>query len=277
MATDTIRIIYGRAAVGTLTADIYPVGSLTALATGATVSTTAATGVYTFPAVTPTAGTTYSYHLKDSGVSGQLVAYGFFVALNDGSTIEELDIHSPLRPTVSQRTLDVSSTGEAGIDWANVGSASTTLNLSGTTVKAVTDAITLPTLPTDWITADGLSAGAVTEIQSGLSTLNAAGVRTAIGLAAADLDDQLAALPTALEIADAVWDEATSGHQTAGTFGKQVDTIEGHALIARYGGVVLIGSISNAGTATESYTYGGTTLTFSGLDEDGNRSGVVVS
>ncbi len=262
MATDTVRVVYGRAAVGTLTADIYHFGSLSALATGATVSTTAATGVYTFPAVSPTAGTTYCYHLKDSSYSGQLVAYGYFVAKNDGSTIDELDVHSPLRPTVDQRTIDISTTGEAGIDLANVGSPTTTLNLSGTTVKAVTDAV----------------------------SFTAADIRTAVGLASANLDTQLAdlptvsemttqfdALPTAAENADAVWDEATSGHQTAGSYGAQVTTIEGHALVAMYGGVVQIGAISNSESAGESYTYGGTTLTFSGLDEDGNRAGVVVS
>lgn len=50
---------------------------------------------------------------------------------------------TPLQPTVSGRTLDVSTGGEAGIDWANVGSPTTTLGLSGTTVKAVTDGVTL--------------------------------------------------------------------------------------------------------------------------------------
>ena len=45
--------------------------------------------------------------------------------------------HAPIQGrTVSARgrTLDVSSTGEAGVDWANVGSPTTSLNLSGTTV-----------------------------------------------------------------------------------------------------------------------------------------------
>ena len=41
-----------------------------------------------------------------------------------------------LRPTVAGRTLDVSAGGEAGVDWANVGSPTTTLNLSGTSTKA---------------------------------------------------------------------------------------------------------------------------------------------
>lgn len=44
-----------------------------------------------------------------------------------------------LRSTTNGRTLDVSSGGEAGVDWANVGSPTTTLNLSGTTVKTATD------------------------------------------------------------------------------------------------------------------------------------------
>lgn len=42
---------------------------------------------------------------------------------------------TPLQPTVSGRTLDVSAGGEAGVDWANVGSATTTVNLSGTTIS----------------------------------------------------------------------------------------------------------------------------------------------
>lgn len=46
---------------------------------------------------------------------------------------------APLQPTTAGRTLDVSAGGEAGVDWANVGSPSTTVNLSGTTVKTATD------------------------------------------------------------------------------------------------------------------------------------------
>lgn len=42
----------------------------------------------------------------------------------------------PLVPTVAGRTLDVSAGGEAGVDWANVGSPTTLNNLSGTTLVA---------------------------------------------------------------------------------------------------------------------------------------------
>src|SRR3990172_9382527 len=50
-----------------------------------------------------------------------------------------LEAQSPLRPTVANRTLDVSAGGEGGLDWANVGSPTTVVGLSGTTVKTATD------------------------------------------------------------------------------------------------------------------------------------------
>ncbi len=51
----------------------------------------------------------------------------------------------------------------------------------------------------DVMTAAAAAASLTTELQSGLSTLDAAGVRTAVGLASANLDTQLDALPTAVE------------------------------------------------------------------------------
>ena len=106
------------------------------------------------------------------------------------------------------------------------------------------------TIATNAVDADALASDAVAEIQNGLSTLDEAGVRTAIGLGAANLDTQLADLPTVAEfeartllaaayfdpytdavtateataaaIADAVWDETTAGHTTVGTYGGQV-------------------------------------------------------
>jgi hypothetical protein len=111
-------------------------------------------------------------------------------------------------------------------------------------------AITAASIATDAITAAKVASDAVTEIQSGLSTLTASGVRSAVGLASANLDTQLSAIddyldtevaaikaktdnlpaspaatgdiPSAASIADAVWDEATAGHTTGGTFGEQL-------------------------------------------------------
>jgi hypothetical protein len=45
-----------------------------------------------------------------------------------------IEARSSLRPTTAGRTLDVSTGGEAGVDWANVGSPTTALNLSATNI-----------------------------------------------------------------------------------------------------------------------------------------------
>lgn len=87
----------------------------------------------------------------DTSQDGTFYAAGrdFAVVLSgatiDGQTVNAVLAHFSiqnrnfLRPTTAGRTLDVSATGEAGVDWANVGSPTTTLNLSGTTVKTATD------------------------------------------------------------------------------------------------------------------------------------------
>lgn len=58
-----------------------------------------------------------------------------------GSVVASFSIqkNSALKPTTAGRKLDVSAGGEAGIDWANIGSPTTSVNLSGTTVKTATD------------------------------------------------------------------------------------------------------------------------------------------
>jgi hypothetical protein len=101
-------------------------------------------------------------------------------------------------------------------------------------------AITADAIATDAIGAAELAASAVTEIQSGLSTLTQADIRTAVGLASANLDTQLDALPTANENADALLDR-TDGVE-AGL------TPRGHM---RLTGAVLAGEVSGAGTGTE--------------------------
>ena len=84
---------------------------------------------------------------------------------------------SPLQPTVTGRTLDVSAGGEAGIDWANVGTPGSTVSLSATTVATVTTTTTattatnltnLPAITSNWLTAAGLATDAVNEIADGI-------------------------------------------------------------------------------------------------------------
>lgn len=99
-----------------------------------------------------------------------------------------------LVPTVLGRTLDVSATGEAGVDWANVGSPTTTLNLSATTIKTATD------VETD--TADiqtRLPAALVSGRMDSSTGAMAAGVLTATAVADGAIDRAALAADTGLQ------------------------------------------------------------------------------
>lgn len=141
-------------------------------------------------------------------------------------------VSSRLAPTTPGRTLDVSAGGEAGLDWANVGSPTTTLNLSGTTVKTATDIATLIGSAGAGLTA--LATQASVNAVDDLVDTEVAAIKTVVDAIKAITD-----LLTLAAIVDAVWDEPTSGHATSGTFGANlgsagtpVDTI-GDELEAR--------------------------------------------
>jgi len=114
-------------------------------------------------------------------------------------------------------------------------------------------------LPTDPADQSAVEA-AITAATSGLSTLTAAGVRTAIGMASANLDSQLDALPTAAEV-------------TAAVFAKTIDgkTFEDWAEIVGAGSA---GNLTGAGSGTEILKGldGVTTRITATADEDGNRT-----
>jgi hypothetical protein len=140
-----------------------------------------------------------------------------------------------LAPTVADRTLDVSAGGEAGIDLANVGSPTTTLNLSGTTISTsqavasvtgsvnsvtgnvggsvgsvignvggtvatVTTLSNMPAIPNNWLTAAGVASGAL----NGKGDWNIG--KTGYSLSAGGVQ--------------AIWDALTSALTTVGSIGK---------------------------------------------------------
>lgn len=65
--------------------------------------------------------------------NGQVNSVSVIGEVVGGFSIEN---RSALMPTTAARTLDVSSTGEAGVDWANVGSPTTTVGLTNTTISS---------------------------------------------------------------------------------------------------------------------------------------------
>jgi hypothetical protein len=70
--------------------------------------------------------------------------------------------------------------------------------------------------------ASSVAFGVLVDNTTGTATLTAANVRAALGMASANLDTQLAAIPTAVTNANAVWDELMSNHTTAGTYGGRI-------------------------------------------------------
>jgi hypothetical protein len=103
--------------------------------------------------------------------------------------------------------------GYAGLDWGFVANKTTTNALTGTTIStsqvaaSVTAAVTLPSIPTNWITAAGINAGA---LNGKGDWLLSSGYTAPTNL-------------TAAQIATGVWQDATAGDFTAaGSIGKSV-------------------------------------------------------
>lgn len=153
----------------------------------------------------------------------------------------------PLSPTTAGRTLDVTATGEAGIDWGNVGSPTTAVTLSGTIVNEASQigvagiasasfangAITAAKFGAGAIDASAIAASAITSTTFAAGAITASAIAAdAIGsseLAASAVTEIAAAIsiPSAATIADAVWDEALAGHLTAGSTGEALDASGG--------------------------------------------------
>jgi hypothetical protein len=109
---------------------------------------------------------------------------------------------APLQPTTAGRTLDVSAGGEAGVDWANVGSPTTTLNLSGTTIST-SQAVASVSGAVGSVTGNvGGSVASVTNPVTAGSVTDKTGYR----LSATGIQD--------------IWDALTSALTTVGSIGK---------------------------------------------------------
>ena len=98
----------------------------------------------------------------------------------------------------------VLTASEMNANFVTLGGISSTANISIFPLFITTERGDLATIDT---VVDGIQA----DLDNGTDGLGA-------------LSTAIDALPTAAENADAVWDESTTGHTTAGTFGEQVKT-----------------------------------------------------
>ncbi len=96
----------------------------------------------TLPAVTPAAGRAVKCVLSTSEMNGDNIIFVASDAAGAEWCDQIINIQTSARqiddlafPTVSGRSLDVTATGAAGIDWANVENPTTTLALTATTIS----------------------------------------------------------------------------------------------------------------------------------------------
>jgi hypothetical protein len=181
-------------------------------------------GVYTVTAVTPTTAGVYDW--TDQGTAGVYTieipasggasinndteGYGWFTgvatgvlpwrgpvigfrsaALND--SLCDTNTTGLLAPTVAARTLDVTATGAAGIDWANVENPTTALNLSATNID-VDQVVASVSGAVGSVTGNvgGNVVGSVASVTAGV-TVSTNNDKTGYGLSAA-LDTKITAI-----------------------------------------------------------------------------------
>lgn len=211
---DTSAVIYGKFTTfrpstgaaftlgGTPALSVYKDNDVTQSTTGVTLTADfdSVTGLNHFAIDTSADGTFYS-------------AGSFFDIVITTGTVDSVSVvgsvvgsftlrkNSALKPTTAGRTLDVSAGGEAGVDWANVGSPTTAVNLSGTNIKT-DQKVDVETIKTQAVTcAAGVTVlasvgtAATSTAQTGDSyaivshaTYGNSALNTKIGTAQTDLD-----------------------------------------------------------------------------------------
>ena len=135
-------------------------------------------------------------------------------------------VSKPLHATVSGRTLDVTTTGAAGVDWANVEGPTTTVGLTNTTISASQVAASVSgAVGSVTGTIGGLTTAAVKDFfDTDSTTTYSAAVAGSVVKETAD-NAAGGSPPSAATISDAVWDEALSGHSGTGSTGKKLSDI----------------------------------------------------
>ena len=170
----------------------------------------------------------------------------------------------PLVPTTAGRTLDVSAGGEAGVDWANVGSPTTTLALTGTTI-ATTQKVDVETIKTNPVVNAGTVTFPTTATLASTTNITAGTITTVNGLAANVITAAATAADFGTEVAAAVM---ASTCDTGITVTKSLEMLA--AFLAGK-----VSAVTTGGVTT--YTWkmrDGSTTSFTSLcaDTDGQRA-----
>lgn len=162
-----------------------------------------------------TVGVDVAAVLADTGTDGVVLA-------NDAITAAKIAANAITSSEIADGAITAAKFAAGAIDATAIANAA--IDAATFAAGAIDAAALAADAGTEIATAVWAAATrSLTVLDEDSTTLDLdATIRGAVGLAAADLDTQLAALPTAGENADAVWDEDATGHQTGGTFGQAI-------------------------------------------------------
>jgi len=169
-------------------------------------------------------------------------------------------VSSRLAPTTAGRTLDVSAGGEAGIDWANIGSPTTTVAFTGTTI-ATTQKVDLDTIKTN----PCINAGTVTFPQDG-TIASRTNITAATGIVLSGVTHTGAVIPTVTTLAGHTAQTGDTYALANGTAGfVAIDTVV-DAILADTGtdGVVVASGSKTGYTLTATTGLGNQTADITG-------------
>ena len=169
-----------------------------------------------------------------TGTVGGTSAVGYVVAEFS------IEARSAVMPTTAARTLDVSATGEAGVDWANVGSPTTSLALTGTTI-ATTQKVDIETIKTNPVVNAGTVTFPTTATLASTTNITAGTITTVTNLTnaptAGDLTATMktsvttaatAATPTAAAVTGAVGSVTGAVGSVTGAVGSVTGNVGGN-------------------------------------------------
>lgn len=324
---DTSAVIYGKfTTFRPSTGASYTLGGTPALSVykdnSVTQSTTGVTLTADFDSVTG-----LNHFAIDTSADGAFYAAGsFFDIVITTGTVDSVSVtgsvvgsftirkDSSLKPTTAGRTLDVSAGGEAGLDWANVGSPTTTVAFTGTTI-ATTQKVDVETIKTNPVVNAGTVTFPTTATLASTTNITAGTITTVsavTGLTAANLDVAVSSrlatagytAPDNATIAAILADTDVIGVAGAGltdlggmsaTMKAQVNTEADTALtdyaaatletgITRDGAAkialaALAGKVSGAATVTNTFRNTADTVDriVSTVDVDGNRTAITLN
>jgi hypothetical protein len=238
---------------------------------------------------------------RAAGLNNALVDSAYSATQGLAGTHLDAAVSSRLAPTVAARTLDVSTGGEAGLDWNNIGTPTATVNLSGTTIgtltalstaailsiwnqltSALTTVGTIGKLLVDNINATISSRSTfdpttdtvanVTTVATTTTNTDMRGTDGALtdkagfSLSATGLDAIVSTATGMVEIAIAVWDRVLTGatHNIARSAGRRLRTLQDFGVYE--GGFVYLDTV-NGTSGTVDFENGTVALPCLTIDE----------